>query len=97
VQGLTDYFTGLPTVAAFEPLLDEAGAPVAGGDAADAFAATRIDWTRDDGTFEETIYVRCIVLPAGDAVLVLGLRAPAVMYPGAERRLEELLEGLALP
>jgi hypothetical protein len=96
VQGLTAYFTGLDTVASFEPLLDETGAPVAGGDASDAFAATRIDWVRDDGTFEETINLRCIALPATDAVVAILLRSPAELYPGAEQQLEDLRQGLQL-
>lgn len=97
VQGLTDYFISLPTAVASEPLLDENGSPVAGGDANDAFAATRIDWTRDDGTFEETIHIRCIVLPPGNAALVFGLRTAAEFYPDAKRRLDELMAGLTLP
>jgi plastocyanin len=94
---LTDYFTSLDTVASFEPLLDATGAPVAGGNAFDAFAATNIDWLRDDGTFEETINLRCIVLPSGEAALAMLLRAPEPMYPGAERQLARLLQGLTLP
>jgi hypothetical protein len=96
VESLTAYFTGLESVAAFEPLRDEAGAPVAGGDASDYFAATRIDWAREDGTFEETLNLRCIILPTGDAALAITLRSPAAVYPGAEGQLEALLEGLIL-
>jgi hypothetical protein len=97
VQSLSAYFTGLDSVAAFEPLMDEAGAPVAGGDASDYFAVTRIDWIREDGTFEETLNLRCIILPTGDEALAITLRSPAAVYPGAEGQLEALLEGLMFP
>ena len=97
VQGLTDYFTSLPTAESFEPLLDETGAPVAGGDATDAFNAFTVNWARDDGPLEETLYVRCIALPPGDAMLTLGLRSPADFYDMAKQRFDELSAGLTLP
>ena len=94
VQFMTDDQTSQPDVTAFEPLLDETGAPIAGGDPSDAFAATRLT---DDGGTSNVAYVRCVVLPSGDAVLIIGQFATEAFYDTAAEQREQLLEGLTMP
>jgi hypothetical protein len=98
VQFMTDDQTSQANVTAFEPLLDESGAPIAGGDSSDGFATTRITRVRDDGgTGDQAFYVRCVVLPSGDAVLIIAQFVTAELYDVAAAQREALLEGLTLP
>jgi plastocyanin len=97
VQTLTDAQTSEANVVAFEPLLDDAGVPEAGGDAGDAFATTRITRTLESGaTGDQAFYARCIVLPAGGVFTIQQFAAEAIYAAAAEDR-EQLLEGLTLP
>jgi plastocyanin len=97
VQTLTDAQTSEANVVAFEPLLDDAGVPEAGGDAGDAFATTRITRALESGaTGDQAFYARCIVLPAGGVFTIQQFAAEAIYAAAAEDR-ELLLEGLTLP
>jgi hypothetical protein len=98
VQIMTDAQTSEANVVAFEPLLDAAGAPDAGGDAADAFATTRITRVMEDGAnLDQAFYTRCIALPSVGAVLAIQQFAAEIIYGSAAAQREQLLEGLTLP
>jgi plastocyanin len=98
VQIMTDAQTSEANVVAFEPRLDAAGVPEAGGDTADAFATTRITRTIDDGTTgDQAFYARCIELPSLGAVLVIQQFAADIVYDSVAQQREELLQGLTLP
>jgi plastocyanin len=98
VQFMTDDQTSQANVTAFAPLLDESSAPLAGGDTSDAFAVTRVTRVMDDGTdVDQAVYVRCVVLPSGDAVLIIAQFAAALFYDEAAEQREALLQGLTLP
>jgi hypothetical protein len=98
VQIMTDAQTSEANVAAFEPLLDDAGVPDAGGNAQDAYATTRITRVVEDGTnVDQAFYTRCIALPSVGVVLAIQQFAAEVIYDVAAEQREQLLEGLTLP
>jgi plastocyanin len=98
VQFMTDQQTSEANVVGFEPLLDEAGEPQAGGDPTDAFATTRITRTTEDGTeLDQAFYGRCIALPSVNAMLAIQQFAAEIIYDAAAEDREQLLEGLTLP
>ncbi len=99
VSDLIQLTAGEPDVVAAEPLVADDGAPVAGGDASDAFAGsllTRLD-EQTDTRRNQAYYVRCIVLEPGVSVLGIQQWSGGAIYGEAARQREQLLAGLILP
>jgi hypothetical protein len=98
VDVLANGQTGSENVTGSEPLEDENGEVIQGGNSNDAFAAYRLMRTADDGSeVAQAFYARCIVMVPGQSILAITQYSADVLYVLAEALRESLLEGLELP
>jgi hypothetical protein len=87
-----------PAVEQIEPRVDDNGDPIAGGSAADAFAAWEVSFTNQIGELvTHTLYYRCIVLRPGQSFLVTSQETDSELYEEQAAERETLYEGLTLP
>ena len=98
VTELIQLTAGGPDVASAQPLVTTDGASVEGGNAGDAFAASVLTRSEEDGaTRNQAYYVRCIVLEPGVSMLGIQQWSAGAIYEVAARQREELLAGLTAP
>ena len=98
VDVLSNGETGSDNVIDSEPLEDENGEVIQGGNSNDAFAAYRLTRTADDGSeIVQAFYARCIVMVPGQSILAITQYCADVLYILAAELRESLLEGLELP
>jgi len=90
--------TADPNVSNLELATDEEGQPLQGGtEATGAFAVYNHDYTFPDRVEAYTLFVGCIPLVPGEAVLAVVQNSPAEEYNDQIEPREALLRGLTLP
>jgi plastocyanin len=99
VEGFVEQLLADPAVSNVELATDERGQPIQGGtEATGAFAVYDHDYTFANGTTEAyTLYVGCIPLVPGEAVLAFAQNVPTESYADQVAARQALLRGLTLP
>lgn len=99
VEGVVQQRLADPGVSNIKLATDERGQPIQGGtEATGAFAIYDHDYTLANGTTGPwTLYVQCIPLVPGKAVLSFVQNVPSASYADEEAARQALLRGLTLP
>jgi plastocyanin len=99
VDGVVEQRLADPGVSNIVLATDERGQPIQGGtEATGAFAIYDHDYTFANGTTEPwTLFVQCIPLVPGEAVLAFVQNVPSESYADEEAARQALLRGLTLP
>ena len=98
VEVVANTETSADNVLDVQPMEDENGDPIEGGNGTDAFVGYQIQRTASDGSeITQAFYVRCIVIVPGQSVLAIRQYCAAELYLLAAILRDTLLESLELP